>query len=437
MYGLKNPFGLRDGILYMIEDMTEEERGSKCNCICPSCEGRFIARLKDDNRRKHFAHDGEACDEVKAYLTGLYLLFQEYLKQNNPLLLPAVGFWFPLEKEVSENQIHFIEDYDTSRLCHIELTKGISLTFDQIDIIKDAKGYPEALLTKKAGHRLAIVIKPPDTVCKDFTVKPYGNISTVAVILDDSEWIHSVTKREMFDAIQNKEVRIRWIFNASWKTKLNEIEQRRAKYQAIKEQERIEKEQKEKERKERERLENERKEQERLEAERKEQERLESERRKREQEDQERKEQERLERERNIQLYREHQRQKQEEREKARIERENARLEHEKACLEREREKEEQTRMAKAFLAREWQLKPEDVSQDAHRQIDIRLPSVSIIELLNQQNVIAIDQSGKRWKRCEKCRNYGPVDQYFTDYESPTGQNLGLCKECAENNNNV
>lgn len=425
MYGLKNPFGLRDGILYMIEDMTEEERGSKCNCICPSCEGRFIARLKDDNRRKHFAHDGEACDEVKAYLQGLYILLQEYLTNGNPLTLPPLGIAFPLEAEVTEERINFLEEYDPKRLAHIELTAGVSLAFECVEIVRDTKGYPEAIMAKRGHHTLAVVIKPPDTICKDFYVKRYRSYSTVSVIFDDADTIQTSTKQALFRALSENRVPVKWVYNASWVTKQDEIQKRREEYRDIKERERLEQEKLEQERKkkeclDREHLEKERQEKERLEAERLEKERLEKERL-----EKERLEQQKAEREAQIQRILESRRLEEERKKQERIEKERL-----------EEERRQQEKLEKAYLNLENQLGSKYVSNEPHRQIDTRLPSVSIFEMCAQQDVKAIDRNGKRWKKCEKCHCTRPVDPYFTDYESPRGQNLGLCKECAENNNN-
>lgn len=50
---LKNPFGMRNGKIVMIRDITTAERGAKCNCICPLCQAHFIAKL-GDIRQPHF-----------------------------------------------------------------------------------------------------------------------------------------------------------------------------------------------------------------------------------------------------------------------------------------------------------------------------------------------------------------------------------------------
>ena len=78
MRDLKNPFGMRDGRVVMIEDIPENERGLKCRCFCPSCNDPFKARM-GDIRAHHFAHSGEGCDEEIAFLSGLYKLVQEYV----------------------------------------------------------------------------------------------------------------------------------------------------------------------------------------------------------------------------------------------------------------------------------------------------------------------------------------------------------------------
>ena len=38
-------YGLRDNTLISVHSLTEEEKGEKCNCVCPSCGGKLIAKL--------------------------------------------------------------------------------------------------------------------------------------------------------------------------------------------------------------------------------------------------------------------------------------------------------------------------------------------------------------------------------------------------------
>lgn len=47
MSEVRNPFGVRNGQIITISDLSMEERGQSCNCLCPDCGGHFIARLGD------------------------------------------------------------------------------------------------------------------------------------------------------------------------------------------------------------------------------------------------------------------------------------------------------------------------------------------------------------------------------------------------------
>ena len=44
---VRNPFGVRDGKIIMIEDVSKAENGLRCKCVCPSCNEHFEARMGD------------------------------------------------------------------------------------------------------------------------------------------------------------------------------------------------------------------------------------------------------------------------------------------------------------------------------------------------------------------------------------------------------
>lgn len=73
-----NPFGLRDEEIVLIKDIEENQRGVKCNCVCPLCKEPFEARL-GNIRTHHFAHIGnKGCSEEKAYIMGMYILLRKH-----------------------------------------------------------------------------------------------------------------------------------------------------------------------------------------------------------------------------------------------------------------------------------------------------------------------------------------------------------------------
>ncbi|WP_136620907.1 MULTISPECIES: hypothetical protein [Mesorhizobium] len=74
-----------DGTFAHIGDVA---RGLACGCVCPACDGRLVARLKEDHRVAHFAHhDGEACGGGPE--TVLHLLAKEAFRSNLTMMLPG------------------------------------------------------------------------------------------------------------------------------------------------------------------------------------------------------------------------------------------------------------------------------------------------------------------------------------------------------------
>ena len=69
---LKVPYGERDGLLIHVDDVP---KGLACNCICPSCGGKLVAR-KGKTNVHHFAHHQEGnCDgETLLHILGKRLL---------------------------------------------------------------------------------------------------------------------------------------------------------------------------------------------------------------------------------------------------------------------------------------------------------------------------------------------------------------------------
>lgn len=109
---LRNPFGLRDNKIILIEDIPKSEKGLQCNCVCPSCNEPFEARM-GEIRRHHFAHSGQGCDEINAYMTGLYMLLNEFILDGNVLHLPPliIGFRLSDYSYITEENIEKIHGF--------------------------------------------------------------------------------------------------------------------------------------------------------------------------------------------------------------------------------------------------------------------------------------------------------------------------------------
>ena len=253
---LRNPFGLQNGQIIMIEDIDKAHNGLRCNCVCPACKEPFIARMGDVNQH-HFAHSGKGCDEINAYMTGLYMLLSEYLTSNKLCLPPVIvgfelsayAFW--TQENVAEHSRLMSESREPDR--EILLYEQSKMDFDKAEIVRNNEGVPHAILAQKNDSQLAIRITPPDTVCKAGEAKKYKDVTTLEIDLSDAEEIISGGKKdEIFDYIKNNDSIFCWVYNPKIVKAYPEIIKRSKAYydkaqQRIKQQEELQK-QKEKER---------------------------------------------------------------------------------------------------------------------------------------------------------------------------------------------
>ena len=250
MYGdVKNPFGLRNGKYITVNDLREDERGLACNCICPFCKDRFEARL-GNQRVHHFAHTGEGCDEVAAYLAGLYGLFKDFIL-THPCPIPDLYIYYQIDPrtytEVNENnyveQLRFrpFRGAETKRKM---ITQKMYLRFESAEIMMGNNKRPEALLAGYHGKRIAFVISPPDSVCKNFNAKPYKEIASLEILLSQSADLISRANTEKMNAIFSDMQNYSWLSNPLALRSAEEVnEERRKSYEAYQaEQKRCQKE---------------------------------------------------------------------------------------------------------------------------------------------------------------------------------------------------
>lgn len=64
--------------------------GLECQCMCPACGARLVAKNQGSNMQPHFAHfSGQAC--TTAHESELHLLAKEIIEEEKAVMLPAYG----------------------------------------------------------------------------------------------------------------------------------------------------------------------------------------------------------------------------------------------------------------------------------------------------------------------------------------------------------
>ena len=189
---LKNPFALRktDGHIVMIGDLSPEQRGKACGCICPECKSDFIARM-GDIRVPHFAHSGNACDAVKVFMNSLYQLMWEGLQENSHFFWPNCFGSF----QESTGSVKLSAVSCAGYECIFE---ACNFKVESSEIRKNHQGVAEALiLTTRKDHSLAVVLVPPATICKISRPKPVEGIPTIAIQIPQTLDFHHVTSDQL------------------------------------------------------------------------------------------------------------------------------------------------------------------------------------------------------------------------------------------------
>lgn len=223
----RNPFGLRNDKIVLIEDILKSERGLRCNCVCPFCKEPFEARMGEINRH-HFAHSGKGCDEINSYMTGLYMLLNEYLLDGNVLHLPPVIIGFRLSEnsyiseENIEKNIWFCSSYN-NEIDKIKVYEKVDVYF-QTSHIEISNGRPQTIIAEKNERKLAIRITPPNTVCKTGKVNRYKDYPTIGVDLSNmGDIIQHSKKTDFYNYLLCNNDIYQWIYTPNVKKEYPKI----------------------------------------------------------------------------------------------------------------------------------------------------------------------------------------------------------------------
>ena len=223
MVALRNPFAVKNGSIILIEDLSANERGLKCGCHCPACNGEFIARM-GKIKVHHFAHSKEPCDEVVAYTSGLYRMIHQILADGSPFYVPALALTYDTTKSSIMNEenvgtyIRLLREHQRNR-HKVIVSKGRYIEFENVELFRDKKNVIQAIKMEYRGSKMAIKIMPPDTVCKIGSVSPLKDIATLVIdFTNDGDIIQSFDSAGFKEYLLADKADKYWIFNPKVET---------------------------------------------------------------------------------------------------------------------------------------------------------------------------------------------------------------------------
>ncbi len=183
----KLPYGLKNGKLIPIKKALQ---GLNCNCVCPECGSRLIAR-KGDNYIHHFAHYKES--NCKGGLeTALHLVAKDIIEKEKQLVLP------PLKTSIGKKVI--------------VLTKSCKVAFEQISVEVCIANIKPDLIAELKGKRILIEIAVTHFVdeVKREKIKELG-FSAIEINLSKLKdgFTHDELRKQVIYSTENKS----WIYN--------------------------------------------------------------------------------------------------------------------------------------------------------------------------------------------------------------------------------
>jgi hypothetical protein len=222
----KNPFGMRNNEIIVISDLTREERGLKCNCLCPQCGGKLEAKM-GNIKVYHFSHTKDACDETLLFIKGIFMLIELMIRNEKNFYAPPLIVTYKIPPAHISITMDNVEEYiqikhKINSLNDYKCLEGKRFNVDKIELKVNSKNHAEALiLTSLNNHQLAIRILPPPNVCKSEKILPYENFSTLICDARDINF-NKDKKEKIIDKLKDIN-RWHWLKNQRIKEFYNKI----------------------------------------------------------------------------------------------------------------------------------------------------------------------------------------------------------------------
>ena len=219
---LNLPYGLRDGQLVSISKVAN---GLKCNCTCPGCDARLIARNQGKRRLPHFAHYKSA-ECRHGFQTALHLAAKDIIARHRCFRLPGAAgrfeftsdFWqsFAFDTHryrTATNQTIYQESIFEFPACTIPI-ENVRVEHRTADII------PDIILETVNGPLLVeIAVTHFIDEVKQKKIEQLG-IPTIEIDLSNISQVfdlHQLEQQLIFSE-ENK----RWAYNAKLAAKVSE-----------------------------------------------------------------------------------------------------------------------------------------------------------------------------------------------------------------------
>ena len=223
MQNIKIEYGLKNDKLVSIFELSEKERGLKCNCVCPNCKGALVARLGEQNAH-HFAHFHEECDILAIQETTLHIMAKEIIEKYKLVMFPPLYISFPdtnLYKSLNNEQRTLYNQQIKESFLAID---SQSVLFDTVYLEKKLSKITPDVIATVNGKQCFIEIAVSHFIDREKEEK-IKQLKMPTIEIDLSCFLHDqIDKHKIKDIILNSAMQKKWIFNPKQTAKQLEAE---------------------------------------------------------------------------------------------------------------------------------------------------------------------------------------------------------------------
>ncbi len=224
---IKNPFGLRNDKIVLINELNEAERGLNCCCVCPSCNMSLSAKLGYGKKIPHFAHNNIKCKSTYSYESGLHLLAKEILCEMKKIKIPKVEKSFNFDLDLFPTHIRnklepnvFISNEKIIEFDEVIVEDRIDSIFSDITLIKN---------NQKLVIEIAVTHFVDSTKLNKLKKMGLSTIEIDFSKLDRERPNRDVIKQLLVDSTENK----KWLYNEKLSKKICEVQNNNNKILAV------------------------------------------------------------------------------------------------------------------------------------------------------------------------------------------------------------
>ncbi|CAM2076737.1 MAG: hypothetical protein NSGCLCUN01_00922 [uncultured Clostridium sp.] len=229
---VKIPFGKRENEIVHISQITNEERGIKCNCVCVNCGERLVAKIGGNKKTRHFAHYKE-CICNGGLESALHLFAKDIFNKRKEIMIPSLYIKFcnysfersDIEISSKEGERAYFEctsvkkneDYDYLNISYDikKICRGQKLKFDKVEIEKVIGYIKPDIILSVSNRKLLVEIAVTHFIDdkKRDKINKKG-LSTIEIDLSEyKEKFNILDKKYLEDIIVNKVENKGWIYN--------------------------------------------------------------------------------------------------------------------------------------------------------------------------------------------------------------------------------